>query len=195
MEILINYNYFELNPKYSKEREWGCGFKIITINTISKGENVMKKMNNKGFSLVELIVVVLIMAIIAVALAPQVMKWVENSRKSTDAQNYDSIVSAANIALSNELVYKDVAGAANNIKIEATTTNANYTITNDVAHPIETQMGGTLGASWRTDIKVKASVLDSIGPNGVATAPGYEINIVKGSCAVEKTRAPYNPNS
>ncbi|MCI5848904.1 MAG: type II secretion system GspH family protein, partial [Lachnoclostridium sp.] len=34
------------------------------------------KKNNKGFSLVELIVVVLIMAIIAVALAPQVMKWV-----------------------------------------------------------------------------------------------------------------------
>ena len=33
-----------------------------------------KKRNNKGFSLVELIVVILIMAVIAVALAPQVMK-------------------------------------------------------------------------------------------------------------------------
>ena len=51
----------------------------------------MKKMNNKGFSLVELIVVVLIMAIIAVALAPQVMKWVENSRKSNDIENYNAI--------------------------------------------------------------------------------------------------------
>ena len=155
----------------------------------------MKKMNNKGFSLVELIVVVLIMAIIAVALAPQVMKWVENSRKSTDAQNYDSIVSAANIALSNELVYRDVAGAANNIQIIATTTNSNYAVNNDVTNSIETQMGGTLGTSWKTDIKVKASVLDSIGPDGNATAPGYEINVIKGTCAVEKTRAPYNPNS
>ena len=54
----------------------------------------MKKMrkNNKGFSLVELIVVVLIMAIIAVALAPQVMKWVGKSKESTDVSNYNSIV-------------------------------------------------------------------------------------------------------
>lgn len=56
----------------------------------------MKK-DNKGFSLVELIVVVLIMAIIAVALAPQVTKWVENSRKASDAQNIDTIVGAIQI--------------------------------------------------------------------------------------------------
>ena len=67
----------------------------------------MKKLNNKGFSLVELIVVVLIMAIIAVALAPQVMKWVEESRKSTDANNYDTIVEAANTALANQEALKE----------------------------------------------------------------------------------------
>lgn len=54
--------------------------------------------NNKGFSLVELIVVVLIMAIIAVSLAPQVMKWVDQSRQSVDVQTKDSIVSAFTIA-------------------------------------------------------------------------------------------------
>jgi len=155
----------------------------------------MKKMNNKGFSLVELIVVVLIMAIIAVALAPQVMKWVENSRKSTDAQNYDSIVSAANIALSNELVYKAVAGAGANIVISATTTNGNYSFNGtDVTPSLGTQMGTTLGTSWLTDIKVKASVLDSIKPNGDATT-GYEITVEKGTCSVLKSKAPYNPNS
>lgn len=66
----------------------------------------MKKMNNKGFSLVELIVVVLIMAIIAVALAPQVMKWVENSRKSTDVTNYGHVGEALEIAYAKEQVYK-----------------------------------------------------------------------------------------
>lgn len=50
------------------------------------------KDNNMGFSLVELIVVVLIMAIIAVALAPQILKWVNNSRISTDMQTKDSLV-------------------------------------------------------------------------------------------------------
>ena len=76
----------------------------------------MKKMNNKGFSLVELIVVVLIMAIIAVALAPQVMKWVENSRKSTDIENYNALVEAANVASTNEAFLKVVDGTG--VKIE-----------------------------------------------------------------------------
>jgi len=71
----------------------------------------MKKMNNKGFSLVELIVVVLIMAIIAVALAPQVMKWVENSRKSNDIENYNALIEAANVAGTNEDVLKNLTTA------------------------------------------------------------------------------------
>ncbi len=58
----------------------------------------MKK-NNKGFSLVELIVVILIMAIIGVALTPQIMKWVGNAQKSNDVTNYNSLVSNASLAI------------------------------------------------------------------------------------------------
>ena len=57
----------------------------------------MKK--NKGFSLVELIVVVLIMAIIAVVLAPQVTSWVKSSRISSDKQLMDSAISFSQMAL------------------------------------------------------------------------------------------------
>lgn len=50
-----------------------------------------KKMNNKGFSLVELIIVIAIMAVLVGVLAPQFMKYVEQSRKSTDIQNAEMI--------------------------------------------------------------------------------------------------------
>ena len=50
-----------------------------------------KKMNNKGFSLVELIVVIAIMAVLVGVLAPQFIKYVEKSRESTDIQNADSV--------------------------------------------------------------------------------------------------------
>lgn len=45
-----------------------------------------EKMNDKGFSLVELIIVIAIMAVLVVVLAPQYLKYVERSRNSTDCE-------------------------------------------------------------------------------------------------------------
>ncbi len=56
-----------------------------------------KKMNNKGFSLVELIIVIAIMAVLVGVLAPQFLKYVERSRKSTDVQTVAEIISAVNV--------------------------------------------------------------------------------------------------
>lgn len=62
-------------------------------------KKLLNKKNNKGFSLVELIVVVLIMGIIAVALAPQVMKWVGTARDNSDSNTQKDIKSAIQIAI------------------------------------------------------------------------------------------------
>ena len=54
----------------------------------------MTKTNNKGFSLVELIIVIAIMAVLIGVLAPQFIKYVERSRESTDLQNVEEVKTA-----------------------------------------------------------------------------------------------------
>lgn len=66
----------------------------------------MKKMNNKGFSLVELIIVIAIMAVLMGVLAPSLLKYVEDSRIQTDETAMGEVLNAAKIALSVEEVYK-----------------------------------------------------------------------------------------
>ena len=61
-----------------------------------------KKNDNKGFSLVELIIVVAILAILVGLLAPQYLKYVEKSRKSADASNLDEMVRAKTKLKSNK---------------------------------------------------------------------------------------------
>lgn len=53
-----------------------------------------KSLTNKGFSLVELIIVIAIMAVLVGVLAPQFIKYVEQSRRSTDIQNAENIKTA-----------------------------------------------------------------------------------------------------
>ena len=61
----------------------------------------MKK-NNKGFSVVELIIVIAIMAILAGALAPALIKYINKSRRSADISNADTIRTACQTAMSDE---------------------------------------------------------------------------------------------
>ncbi len=58
-----------------------------------------KKNNNKGFTLVELIIVVAIIAVLAAVLAPQYLQYVERARESNDLQVATSIMRATTAAV------------------------------------------------------------------------------------------------
>lgn len=59
----------------------------------------MKKMNNKGFSLVELIIVMAIMAVLIGVMAPAYSKYVEQAKKSRDVSSIDSMMTAVESVL------------------------------------------------------------------------------------------------
>ena len=76
-----------------------------------------KSLTNKGFSLVELIIVIAIMAVLVGVLAPQFLKYVEQSRKSKDIQAASSLQTAyltdiADSEITGTATQKEIAEAA-----------------------------------------------------------------------------------
>jgi len=65
-------------------------------------------MKNKGFSLVELIIVIAIMAILAAAIAPALIRYIDKSRRADDVTAGGTINSAVSAALANEDAYDDI---------------------------------------------------------------------------------------
>lgn len=107
----------------------------------------MKKANNQGFSLVELIIVIAIMAVLIGVLAPQFIKYVENSREQKDASALAEVENAIEVALADEDVYEDVT-AITSPTVPVVTLNvivaANGTITT-AAGDLEAELTTTLG--------------------------------------------------
>ena len=94
--------------------------------------------NNKGFSLVELIIVIAIMAILVGVMAPQLIKYIEKTNVSSDAQLCDSIKSALQTSLLDpEIIAKN----------DSTVADSTETAITGISGSVKTNMEEILGVS------------------------------------------------
>ena len=78
------------------------------------------KENEKGFSLVELIIVVAIMAILIGTLAPQYIKYVEKSKTSADKELLDDVFRACSTASAEDDIIDLPRYGDTNIRVDTT---------------------------------------------------------------------------
>lgn len=99
--------------------------------------------NNKGFSLVELIIVIAIMAILIGVMAPQLIKYIEKTNVSSDTQLCDSVKTAITTAMMDPAVINDTAAS---IPTNSTMTNVS---------------GGLGGGSFETAVEEILGLADT----------------------------------
>ena len=108
-----------------------------------------KSIGNKGFSLVELIIVIAIMAILIGVMAPQLLRYVERTRVSSDTQLADSVRTAVRTAMMDPVVISDSAATSLIASFNTAATNSGSAI--DLSSLDSTALGNaiaeTLGVS------------------------------------------------
>lgn len=143
------------------------------------------KLNNKGFSLVELIVVIAIMAILVGVLAPSVLGQLDKAKASKDKQAVDAIATAVAIAWADpDLTSKPsvAAGATTDIAgscgITVTTSGSNVAFSGSAVSTFQDSVQATVGY---TTVVFESNMFSS------ATTLVVNMNAVTGKCEVQVT--------
>ena len=120
----------------------------------------MKKMNNKGFSLIELIIVIAIMAILVAIIAPNLTKYLGSSKEETDKKNLDEVVAQVKNCISDASIQEIDVTLGTYIYNGTTCTGASNSFGELVAVALD-------GASAKSKVDPKkTSIKIIIGSNG-----------------------------
>ena len=112
-------------------------------------KNLMNKIrkSNKGFTLVELIIVIAIIAILTAVAAPQYIKYVDESRWSKDQNNAASLLTAVQVAIVDNGSDADTTNDIAATKVEFKK-GANIAITGDTSSNLDTALKAALGSTY-----------------------------------------------
>ena len=131
----------------------------------------MKKMNNKGFSLVELIVVVAIMAVLMAVLVPTLIRNVEKTRVQKDKSAIAEIHHATELAIADE-EFLDAKPSTNGSNAategkKGVVTVADLFADDTASTKLATEVSNTVGATVKLTSKMKKDcvvVIASLDP-------------------------------
>ncbi len=151
--------------------------------------------NNKGFSLVELIIVIAIMAILVGVMAPQLIKYIEKSNVSADTQLAGTVQTAVTTAMMDPEVLANQTASSYITSLQATG-SASKDIgvfvnpsTNSYTSAVSEILGATSGSEVSGSLKSAgaSSIVITLGTNSCEVVlPGTD------SRGSKQTTAGYN---
>lgn len=115
-----------------------------------------KKMNNKGFSLVELIIVIAIMVVLIAVLAPQYLKYVEKSRVASDQTTVVEYINAMQVIAADPDITLD---QTKSYKLESSANSADVKPTSALATELENQ--GMLDSTSAAGSKLQSTAYNT----------------------------------
>jgi len=112
--------------------------------------------NDRGFSLVELIIVLAIMAVLVGIVGTQVIPYMENSRRAKDVQILSAYVTAGVVAYVSHADYAPTSGEMN-VEISSNGSEDVFSCDIDDAQKIADEMENLIGQNYITDADEKFS--------------------------------------
>ncbi len=122
------------------------------------------KKNNEGFSLVELIITVMILGILAVAITPQIMNWIDKTKVSKDKLYAGEVATVVEAIALEHIGHNDLDSNAAVYSLTNTVTKESGGGSQDLSAEITSMIGSTKCKAPEQSGKSKFTI--TITPNG-----------------------------